>query len=137
MKKIISNKIKTPDGTILESFFLYDYKSYKDRNGEVYSVDGGKQYLKRSNNKEPYEELSIYEDSPFEVIRENFCRGTVNKHGEELWVPISQMNNKHLRNCIVYNNKLGYGLSFANQMYRKELSYRKKNNIIIEGKEYE
>ena len=66
MNKIICNQIRTPDGTILISHTVHDYKEYKDKNGLVYMVDGGNDYLRRTVHKEaPYEELTIYEDAPF------------------------------------------------------------------------
>jgi len=87
-------------------------------------VDGGTEYLRRHTNKEPYKELSIYSDSPFEVIRENYYRGTFNEEGNRTWISISKMTIDHLRNCITYNEKKGLGNGYANKMYRKELNYR-------------
>lgn len=125
MKKIILNSIKTPDGTILISHHVHDYKSYKDKNGEIYRIDGGHEYLRRSTNKVPATEMSIYEDAPFEVIRENYYRGTFGEDGHRKWIPMSEMSKEHLENCIKYNEVRGYGNGFANEMYRKELTYRK------------
>ena len=41
MSEIILNRIQTPDGTVLTSYYRHDYKSYQDKNGETYIVDGG------------------------------------------------------------------------------------------------
>lgn len=51
-----------------------------------------------------YEEISLYDDSPFEDIRENLYRGGRGKYGtEELtWVKLSEMNTKWLMNTITY-----------------------------------
>ena len=133
-KKIIVNQIRTPDGTILKSMHRHDYVQYTDKNGKDYMVDGGTDYLRRIVHEEaPYEELTIYEDSPFEIIRENLCRGGRGKDGTQplTWVPMNQMNDNWLAACIVYNEERGMGDSFANEMYRKEQDYRKEHNITI------
>ena len=59
-EQLISNKIRTPDGTILQSFNRHDYKTYIDANGFEYMVDGGIDYLRRIIvDDAPYEELSV------------------------------------------------------------------------------
>ena len=132
-RKIICNKIKTPDHTILISYSVHDYREHKDKvSNEIYMVDGGNDYLRRNINKVPYEELSVYSDESFEVIRENYHRGTWDKEGNRIWIPMCKMSNKHLENCIVFNIQLGLAKDcFANQMYQKELDYRKENGIEI------
>lgn len=133
-KTIILNQIRTPDGTIIRSMHRHDCVTHVDKNGLMYMVDGGTDYLRRTVHEEaPYEELSIYEDDPFEVIRENYCRGGRGKDGTQplTWVPMSQMSDAWLAACIVYNEERGMGDSFANDMYKKEQEYRKLNNIII------
>lgn len=133
-KRIILNQIRTPDGTVLKSMHRHDYVTYTDKNGLEYMVDGGTDYLRRNTHDgAPYEELTIYEDAPFEIIRENYCRGGRGKDGTQplTWVPMSQMNDNWLAACIVYNEERGMGNSFANAMYKKEQEYRKLNNIVI------
>jgi len=133
-KRIIVNQIRTPDGTILRSMHRHDYVTYTDKNGLEYMVDGGTDYLRRNiQESAPHEELTIYEDAPFEVIRENYCRGGRGKDGTQplTWVPMSQMNDEWLAACIVYNEDRGLGASFANKMYKKEQEYRKQHGITI------
>ena len=133
-KQIILNQIKTPDGTILKSMHRHDYVTYTDKNGLVYMVDGGNEYLRRNVNEEaPHEELTIYADAPFEIIRENFHRGGRGKDGTEplTWVPMSKMSDEWLLACITYNKKLGLDESTANDIYKKELKYRQAQGISI------
>jgi len=93
-RKIICNKIQTPDNTILISYSVHDYKEHKDKvSNEIYMVDGGNDYLRRNINKVPYEELSVYSDESFEVIRENYHRGTWDKEGNRIWIPMCKMSN--------------------------------------------
>ena len=83
-KRIIVNQIRTPDGTILKSMHRHDYVTYTDKNGLEYMVDGGTDYLRRNvHESAPHEEITIYEDAPFEVIRENVCRGGRGKDGTQ------------------------------------------------------
>ena len=134
-KRIILNQIKTPDGTILRSMHRHDYVTHTDANGLKYMVDGGSEYLRRTvHESAPYEELTIYEDSPYEVIRENFHRGGRGKDGRQplTWVPMSKMSDSWLKACIIYNEERGLGDSGANELYRKELEYRKEKGISIE-----
>lgn len=158
MRKIIVNQIRTPDGTLIVSRYRHDYVTHLDKNGLEYSVDGGLDYLRRTVHEtqltvlkkikiflmrligkkwsDPlaYTEMSIYEDSPFELIRQYFCRGGRGKDGKQplKWVPLKEMSNSWLTNCITYNEERGMGNGFSNKMYKKELEYREINNINIE-----
>jgi hypothetical protein len=131
--KIILNSIQCPDDTILISHTVHDYVVHKDRiTNKVYAIDGGNDYLKRVGDTQDCKELSIMSDAPFEIIRENYYRGTYDNDGNRLWVPISKMTKEHLENCIIYNINKGLDEDcFANQMYKKELEYRKniKDNL--------
>lgn len=133
-KRIILNQIQTPDGTILRSMHRHDYVTYVDKNGKEYMVDGGNDYLRRNTHDDaPYIELSVYDDAPFQVIRENFHRGGRGKNGTDplTWVPMSKMSDSWLLACIQYNKERGLDDSFASDMYRKELVWRKEKNITI------
>jgi hypothetical protein len=101
--RIVLNRIQTPDGTVLISYHVHDYKSYKDTiSGEVYMVDGGHEYLRRSVNEVPYIEQSVYDDEPFETIREVFCWGTRGKDGKSpvTYIPLSQLETSHIEAII-------------------------------------
>ena len=134
-KQLILNRIRTPDGTILTSYHRHDYKTHVDKNGFEYMVDGGCSYSRFNVNIEaPHEDLCVYSNAPFEVIRVSYHRGGRGKDGSQplTWTPMSEMSNEWLKACIEYNNERGVENSFANKMYKKELAYRKKNKIVIE-----
>lgn len=116
---------------VITSYYGHDYTECLC--GAI-AVDGGANYLKRTGEPKDIKELSIYDDAPFEVIRENFHRGGRGRDGTQplTWTPMDKMSNAWLENCITYNENGGQGNSFANKMYRKELEYRKENNIFIE-----
>jgi hypothetical protein len=133
-RKIILNRIKTPDGTVLTSHYRNDYVSHVDANGETYVTDGGTDYLRRTLNKIPVEDLTVYEDAPFEVIRESFYRGGRGKDGKQplTWVALKDMNDDWLEAAFNYNLERGEGESYSNMMYLFEQDYRKYNNIKVE-----
>jgi len=131
-KKLILSQIQTPDGTILKSMHVHDYVTHFDANGETYMLDGGNEYQRYNITKEPFKNLSIYSDAPYEIIRENYHRGGRGKDGLQplTWVPLSKMSNEWLKNCIKYNNDQGMKKSDSTYWYRKELRYRKKNEYF-------
>jgi len=97
--KIVVNAIRTPDGTVLRSYHRHDYVTHKDTiSGEVYMTDGGLDYMRRSVNTVPYEDLSLYSDAPHEQLRVAVTWGTRGKYGSEplRHLPISQMDNDHI-----------------------------------------
>ena len=123
MRKLLLNRIRTPDGTILHSKHIHDYQSHKDtKSNEIYICDGGTSYIRRSINKEPYEDLSLYSDDPFEILRENITWGSRGKSGnEELhYKPISNMSTNHIK-AILSQIKLA---EYMKELFEKELIHR-------------
>ena len=122
MRKLILNRIRTPDQTVLTSRHRHDYKLHKDKNGEIYICDGGIDYTKRSVNNEPYEDLSLYSDDPFEILRENIIWGTYGKNGNEplQYKSISNMSSNHI-NSILSQIKL---TECMEELFKKEMAYR-------------
>ena len=97
--RIVANRIRTPDGTILESRHRHDYVTYVDKNGKEYMVDGGLEYLRRFvHDDAPYEELSVYDDAPHVEIREAFKWGTRGKDGRQplKFVPLKDLTTEHI-----------------------------------------
>ena len=133
-RQLILSQIQTPDGTMLRSMYVHDYVTHLDKNGETYMLDGGNEYQRYNICKEPFKDLSIWSDAPFEIIRENYHRGGRGKKGDEplKWVPMSEMSDSWLEACVKYNDERGMGKSFANYMYLKEIKYRKRMEIKIE-----
>jgi hypothetical protein len=124
MRKLIKNSIMTPDGTILTSRHRHDYQSHKDKNSEIYVNDGGIDYLKRSINKEPYIDLSLYSDDSFEKLRGGIEWGSRGKNGEEElhFKSISSMSTKHINNILSQFILADY----MKELFEKEISHRNK-----------
>ena len=106
-KQLIYNAIRTPDGTILVSYHRHDYKTHLDANGETYVIDGGLDYIRTSINKIPAEDLSLYDDEPFEVIREYVFRGGRGVNGDEplKYVLLKDINDDWLNAIIDYEEE--------------------------------
>ena len=122
MRKLIKNSIMTPDGTVLTSRHRHDFKSHKDKNNEIYVCDGGTSYIKRSVNKEPYEDLSLYSTDSFEKLREGIEWGNYGKNGKEplQYKSISKMSSNHIKS-ILSNCKLA---EYMKELFEKEMAYR-------------
>jgi hypothetical protein len=133
MKQLIYNAIRTPDGTILESRHRHDYVTHTDKNGDYYSTDGGTDYLHRTVNDVPAEDLSLYDDSPHEVIREYLSRGGRGKNMDEplKYVLLKDIDNDWLDAIILYeetNRPFNKYLGF----YKRERLYRKYKYLFDE-----
>lgn len=102
MRKIVFNRIRTPDGTLLTSTHRHDFVAYLDANGCKYVVDGGLDYLRRSYPSDfPPDELSIYSDASFDVIRESVAWNieSASDHSPH-WVAIEQLDTKYIRQIL-------------------------------------
>lgn len=100
MKQMYASRLRTPDGTILQSFHRHDYKEHVDTvTGETYMIDGGTDYIRTSINTVQPEWMIVYTDDPFEVKREVPVWGTYGKSGKEdfRWVSVAEMEDDHIR----------------------------------------
>lgn len=139
--RIILNRIKTPDGTVLTSYTVHDAKYHTDtKTGEVYGVDGGNDYLKRTGKTEDCEELSISVDEDrieeqFDLIRENLHWGSRGKNGDQelTFIPLKHMTDYHLHQLL--HHYTGNIPPFHRRCFYIELESRRKgtpgtNNTI-------
>ena len=129
--KVILNSIQTPDGTILTSRHRHDYKEYQDKNGKFYMVDGGHEYSRTIEHEDaPYTDLRVYEDDPFEKVRDAMEWGTYGKKGDKPlhYKKLKDMSNAHIEAIIME----GHGSQWVRDLMRKELLYRIENSIVVE-----
>ena len=123
-QRIAVNRIRTPDGTIIQSKYTHDYVSYKDTsNGLVYAVDGGLSYLRRTSDG-PYEEMSLFEFSPHTELREAVKWGTRGKSGDEptRFISIAEMDIDHIEACL---KTQPYMNPVIRRVMANEIEYRK------------
>lgn len=122
--RIVSNRIRTPDGTILESMHRHDYRTYVDVNGKEYMVDGGLDYLRRNvHDDAPYQELSVYSDAPHDVISETFKWGTRGKDGKQplKYVVLKDLTTEHIEAIL---NTQSHIADYIRKIFLNELSFR-------------
>lgn len=133
-KHLILSRIRTPDGTILTSYHQHDYVTHTDKNGETYMLDGGNEYQRYAICKEPFEDLSIWSDAPFEVIRENYYWFCSNIYGDKKpeCNPISKLSNNKIKEIVKFNDLAKLSKSFLNYILLKEIRYRQRMEIFIE-----
>lgn len=120
--RILLNRIKTPDGTILTSYNRHNYVEYKDTiTKEVLMVDGGTDYLRR--NMGTYEELSVYDDGSHLTRRSAVHWGTRGKDGRQplVYKPIKDLDSDHIEAILKTQHQIS---DFYKEIFKDELKYR-------------
>ena len=123
--RIVSNRIRTPDGTILESMHRHDYVTYVDKNGKEYMVDGGLDYLRRIvHDDAPHQELSVYSNQSHNLIREVFRWGTRGKDGRQplKYVPLKDLTTDHIVAILETQTHIS---DYIRKIFSDELDFRK------------
>lgn len=126
MAQILSNRMRTPDGTILESKHRHDYVTHLDANGNEYMLAGGLDYVRSSANGDE-EFLTICSDDPHEVLRDAVTWGTFGINGDEplKYVTIADLDPYHLR-AILDTQKKTMRPELVKVM-QDEVEYRDEN----------
>jgi len=120
--RILLNRIKTPDGTILTSYNRHNYVEYKDSiTKEVLMVDGGTDYLRR--NIGTYEELSVYDDGSHLTRRSAVHWGTRGKDGKQplVYKLLKDLDSDHIEAILKTQHQLS---EFYKEVFKNELKYR-------------
>lgn len=120
--RILLNRIKTPDGTILTSYNRHNYVEYKDTlTKEVLMVDGGTDYLRR--NVGTYEELSVYDDGSHITRRSAVHWGTRGKDGKQplVYKPLKDLDSDHIEAILKTQHQIS---DFYREVFMEELKYR-------------
>ena len=128
---IFRNSIVTPDGTELISQHRHDYVLYMDANGQSFGIDGGNDYLRRTQDAVLFgKDTSITSNSPIEDIRGFFSWGTYGKDGKSPYkrVLLKDMSNNHIL-AIIETQKTH---DLLKEVFYRELDFRKNNDIYIE-----
>lgn len=145
MNKItVYRELKTPDGTILYNDHSHDYKTHIDTiTGETYMLSGGNnKYYNTSNNIIEGVILELYNTDPIEIIREKITRHSFNDKNEKTTKLMKDCSNLHIENILKHIKQVEDTIKpiFLNtipqykDMWKRELKYRKENNIFIKDK---
>lgn len=127
MRFLIRNSIKTPDGKTLISHHRHDYRTHTDKDGNLYGVDGGLDYLKRIGKE--CKDTSVYSDAPFKKLRKAYYRSSYGENGDEplTYIKLSKMETNHILNVLKGWNNIpnkDLKLSFYINLFLDELIYR-------------
>jgi len=120
--RLLLNRIKTPDGTILTSYNRHDYLTHKDTiTKEVLMVDGGNDYIRRHVGT--YEELSVYDDGSHITRRSALHWGTRGKDNKQplTYKPIKDLDSDHIEAILRTQTQLS---EFYKGVFKEELKYR-------------
>lgn len=120
--RLLLNRIKTPDGTILTSYNRHDYLTHKDAiTKEVLMVDGGNDYARRHVGT--YEELSVYDDGTHTTRRSALHWGTRGKDNKQplTYKPIKDLDSDHIEAILRTQTQLS---EFYKEVFKEELKYR-------------
>lgn len=120
--RLLLNRIKTPDGTILTSYNRHDYLTHKDTiTKEVLMVDGGNDYIRRHVGT--YEELSVYDDGSHLTRRSALHWGTRGKDNKQplTYKPIKDLDSDHIEAILRTQTQIS---EFYKQVFKEELKYR-------------
>jgi len=134
--QILVNSIQTPDGTILTSYSIHDYKTHKDElTGETYMVDGGTEYIRRNLNKVPAVDWCIYSNDSHIQIRNYFTWGTYGTFNEDgKYIPkvqgslrrvlLKDLETDHIQAILETQHHISEKVV---KVFTDELKYRKEN----------
>jgi hypothetical protein len=128
---LLLNRIKTPDGKILTSYSRHDYKTYEDKNGCTYMVDGGTDYLRRTipdGEGTEYEELSVWMSDDHEANREACHWGTYGKMGDQpkVYRPVSDLSSDHINAILETQHQMG---GWVRKIMEAEVEYRLEHKV--------
>jgi hypothetical protein len=131
---IIRNAIMTPDGTFLRSYHRHDYKEHKDAvTNEVYVVDGGNDYLRRSVNVVEATDMTVYLDDDFQAVRQAFVWKSYGKNLEHMpngiYIALCDMEDEHIYNILQTQQHIKG--SFVEKLFKDELKYRLEHQRFI------
>ena len=126
MREILSNRMRSPDGTMLESKHRHDYVTHMDANGKEYMLDGGLDYVRHSDHGDE-EMLTLMSNDDHELLRLHLKWGTYGKQGDQplSYVAIFVMETEHLQACIA--GLRGYPRPAMYKVMQDELEYRNEN----------
>lgn len=129
MKTIVFNGLRTPDGTILHSTYRHDFVGYIDKNGKKYIIDGGNDYVRRSNNGDEVT-ITVYSDEPFKRVRRFAFRKGYGELGTSDYgiyriTFLDEMTDGYLLGAIKYLKEIHQTNNNHFKLLMKEAKFRK------------
>ena len=127
-RSILANRIRTPDGTLLESRNMLLTK-HKDANGFVYAVSGswGEIFRDCLPDAPAYEECSLFSDDPHVVLRHDVLWGTYGKGGDDPYklISVADMTDEHIAAILKTQQQI---VPAFKRLLKEEQKFRKENS---------
>lgn len=122
-KQILYNAIRCPDGFVLESFHVHDFKTHTCA-GREYMIDGGCFYVRRSANGDEEVLTEYLEEDNHEHNRKFFHWGTRGVKGDQplSYVRLKDMDTDHIRNIL--NSQYQIIGTYVEDLLWNEIDYR-------------
>ncbi len=135
---IVASRLRTPDGTIIQSHHRHDYVTHKDANGREYMLDGGLDYVRRSAHGDE-ELMTVTLDDPHKVVRESCTWGSRGIDGDQplTYKKLCDMDASHI-NAVLQNVPRIYPsikLAMENELEYRQSSYRWRDILCGEAQE--
>ena len=126
--KLLVNRWKCKDCTILQSKHRHDYVDHVDANNEYSSVDGGTIYARVSGE---LTSLCLYTDDPHEDIRKYFTWGSYmgDFSGDKVWIPLYKLGDSHIQAILDTQTHIP---DHVRAMFIDEQEYRMHHGITVQ-----
>ena len=128
--RLIVNKWKCKDGTILHSRSRHDYVFHVDKEGNSYFLDGGIDYIRHSGNMEC---MCVYSTDSHDKIRDNFEWTSYGINGDEepKVTLLKDLSREHI--CAILNTQSRLPdhirLVFKNELEYRRLDCQENQNV--------
>ena len=118
--RLISLRIQTPDGTVIESNRKHSPVFHNDKNGQRYMVDYDSHWP-RIQSDGNHIDLSVYSSSSFEIVRDTFKWGSYGKDGIDKmkFIKLKDLSDDHIKAII----DGGYA-GLNDYLFKMEMEYR-------------
>lgn len=125
MRQLVYNAVKCLQcNKIIISYHRHDYKECGCSNKTM--VDGGTDYIRCGGvDLNLLEIISVYDDEPFEKVRQYAYRGSRGKDNKQplIWIKLCDMEYDHLQAVLDYGGK-----EWHLNLIKKEINFRKNEN---------
>jgi hypothetical protein len=123
-EQLIYNALETPDGTVLVSHSVHDFKTYKDTlSNKEYMVDGGNDYIRRNVIGDQIDQSQYYDPDNHEHNRTYLHWGTRGKDGKQplTWKAVRDLETDHLEAILSTQPQIG---DYVRAIMVVEVNYR-------------
>jgi len=126
-RHILYNALRTPDGHVLVSRSVHDYRIWDDANGKQYMIDGGREYIRRSANGDE-EDLTLYTDDPHEKLREVFTWTSFGIDGDKSPQNnyLKDLSDSHIKAILVTQSHMP---DYMRLLFKTEQRYRLDGDV--------